>query len=843
MDNLKHSKKESPLKLLKQLAKIIAKATKECRKSLENAQNQEITDNQTKLLCEKIQIMINSHESSKISIEDFIQAIPCSLFLLRLIKKDSFPTISLSEIFTPFLNVQDPFPNIQDLNLKPIIEILQSYDIESLISQYYATGAELDIVTYFYQEFLQYYNKEQKNQKGIFHTPTSIVSFIIRGINYLLINEFNLKCGLSDAHVQILDPAMGTGTFLEYVLRFLFCKSTHHSPLPSYSLGRNHHISDHLLDRLLGFEVLLTPYILAQQKLQRLLHEIGFPSSFEPHFRLFLDNSLSSPMIFDEMKNTLISNASPHILVILGNPPYSRSSKNTTPFIERLMESYKRDVRQEKNIQPLSDDYIKFLRLSQELVERNGCGIIGMITNHTYLSGIIHRGLRKELMRVFDKIYVVDLHGSKIIDENIAESTRDENIFGIKQGSCIIFLVKRPQKSSLQLFLYDLFGTKTHKFQWLRSNSISTIPWTKIKDLSPGEPFKAQCNLIGLAEYKNFLNLTDIFKFYNVGGKPGDDRLLVSLSQDTLRQNLEDFIEHRKQTPKTRNLTEAKRKFLRIISEYKFDASRIEPYNYRPFDIRWTYYDPQIWTRPVQKLKHQCKNNLLLLCSRIVKDRQFAHVFIADLFTDVIFLSNTSSVNCYVFPLYWYELDGKQNWNLSSSYLKFLQDMGIDIQNMGSTLPLAYIYAILNSHKYRIRYSPYLKRTFPSIPLIRDKEVFRRIVLLGEKLSTLHLQTENLKSSTSIESNVLNGDIIRNGFPKFTTNRVYISPQKWFEDVEEDVWNHRIGKYKVCKKWLNDRRNQPLTDLDVHKYTTMLEILKQTLQIIQQIDEVLSFPP
>jgi predicted helicase len=129
-------------------------------------------------------------------------------------------------------------------------------------------------------------------------------------------------------------------------------------------------------------------------------------------------------------------------MVVLGNPPYSVSSANKGKHIERLMQRYKEAVRDERNIQPLSDDYIKFIRFAHDRIERTGYGIVGMITNHSYLSGLIHRGMREELLKSFDEIYILNLHGNALMGEKAPDGGKDENVFDIRQGVAISLMVK-----------------------------------------------------------------------------------------------------------------------------------------------------------------------------------------------------------------------------------------------------------------------------------------------------------------------------------------------------------------------------------------------------------------
>lgn len=131
-------------------------------------------------------------------------------------------------------------------------------------------------------------------------------------------------------------------------------------------------------------------------------------------------------------------------MVMIGNPPYSVSSNNSGTWITDLMNDYKKDLN-ERNIQPLSDDYIKFIRLGQYYVQKNGSGILAYISNNSFIDGLIHRQMRKSLLETFDKIYILDLHGNTRKKETCKDGSKDENVFDIMQGVSINIFVKVPK--------------------------------------------------------------------------------------------------------------------------------------------------------------------------------------------------------------------------------------------------------------------------------------------------------------------------------------------------------------------------------------------------------------
>ena len=284
-----------------------------------------------------------------------------------------------------------------------------------------------------------------RKARGVWYTPEPVVKFIVRAVDDILKTEFNLKDGLADTtktkiktkvftkatsdqrskikeelvenevhKVQILDPATGTGTFLAEVVKEIYAKFEGQQGIWS------NYVENHLIPRLNGFELLMASYAMAHLKLDLLTTETGFKPTKEQRFRIYLTNSLEEhhPDTGTLLTNWLSTEANEanHIkrdtpvMVVIGNPPYNINSFNKGTWVENLLEDYKKGL-EEQNYNALSDDYVKFLRYSQFLIDKNENGIIAMITNNSFINGITQRVMRKSLLDSFDKIYIYDLHG------------------------------------------------------------------------------------------------------------------------------------------------------------------------------------------------------------------------------------------------------------------------------------------------------------------------------------------------------------------------------------------------------------------------------------------------
>ena len=675
--------------------------------------------------------------------------------------------------------------------------------------------------------------------------------------------------------VTILDPATGTATFLVEVievihnhLRAKFDKSglaalppiiNHKSSITTFPTYWNAYVPQHLLPRLHGYELMMAPYAIAHMKIGLKLTETGYLFRSDERARIYLTNALetSKPAI-EQKKIEELSEALAHeakavnnvkrkqrFTIVIGNPPYSRASSNKGSYIEDLVSVYKRAVRDERNIQPLSDDYIKFIRLSEVTLNQAGTGVFGMVTNNTFLSGRIHRGMRGCLAESFSLCRLVNLHGSGKVDFLGIERRSDENVFDILQGVAISILAKSPRSSGN--YYLDLVGERERKYSVLSTGNIEGFA-----QLEPQLPYLLWIprSQSGMAEYSCFLSLDGLFDFYSVSGKPGDDALLISFSRDDVLPKLREFRRSLSKTSPSK-LTEAGRNLAAREATKPFRTERIIPYAYRPFDTRFTYYDPKVWTRAVEPLKQCVDGSPILLTTKIVKDSQFAHAFVSRLFADVIFLSNTSSVNCYSFPatiptermrLGLRGNAGIENFDTS----QVSEHLG---ETASYTESLNYTYAVLYSPNYRNEYIELLQYDFPRIPLPSSIELFRNLAQLGGELVALHL-LESPKVEKPITKFIgpASPEVDRVGWSDDT---VWIDappakkgqPQEpgatGFRGVPEAVWNFHIGGYQVCRKWLKDRKGRTLSPDDIAHYQKIVVALSETIRLMAEIDEVI----
>ncbi len=744
-----------------------------------------------------------------------------------------------------------------DTRLKFIVdelcEVFSHANIEELMKEYSKvdlwgkTHRAPDPVIHFYEDFLNEYDPILRKKMGAYYTPLPVVQFIVNSVDYLLKNEFGLTAGLADTSktkndvhkVQVLDPACGTGTFISSVIRNIYIwlrDSGQKGRWPAYV----HH---DLLPRLYGFELMMTPYTIAHLKLGIAFRQTGF-WDFHRRLGIYLTNSLEesnrqqqdlfafglTESIAEESKEaSKIKNEKP-IMVVIGNPPYSVSSSNKGGWIQNLIKDYKKDLNERKI--NLDDDYIKFIRFSEHFIEKNKSGIVAMITNNSFIDGITHRQMRKHLLETFDDIYILDLHGNSKKKETAPDGGKDENVFNIQQGVAIsIFIRKNIEKQGLgKVHHSELFGERESKFQALDENNISNIKWKKL-DYSEPYYFFVPKDFRLEEVYKKGFKIDELFNIFSVGIGTKVDSISIDFDKDKLKNRVMDILnsKYKKELLISKfelesNTTWEYERALKAI----FEEDRLVEYDYRPFDKRYIFYDHNFLSRSRRDVMDNFfnKNNYGLELGRT----SFI-AFISDGLSDEHFGGPKS----YKFPLYICTEDGTRTSNIKKEIVDEIEKV------VGKISPediFDYIYTVLYSPSYREKYYEFLKIDFPRIPYPKDKKSFRKLVVFGTELRSLHL-LESQKIDQFITtypvggSNIVEKIVYKNG-------NVYINESQYFGNVPKVVWNFYIGGYQPTQKWLKDRKGRELTNENIEHYQKIIVALEETGKIMKEIDKLLN---
>ncbi len=689
-----------------------------------------------------------------------------------------------------------------------------------------------DPYVYFYEGFLKAYDKDMRKSRGVYYTPPPVVNFIVRAVHDILKNTFGIQPGLADRkRVTVLDFATGTGTFLLEVMQQI---------LDETSEGvRDQVIREHALKNLYGFEYLIAPYTIAHLKLSQFLHERGYAMQPKERLQIYLTNTLEPiepqpnfflPALSNEVKLAQ-EVKDKKILVITGNPPYSGHSLNKGKWITGLIDSYKQvDGRPlgEKNPKWLQDDYVKFIRFAQWKMEQVEAGVVGIITNHSFLDNPTFRGMRQSLMQTYNRIYVLDLHGNSKKKETTPDGGKDENVFDIEQGVCISLLVRQPGLEK-KVYHADLWGRRQEKYRACLEMEFDTASWDEIQPQSPFYLFIPQDESLR-AEYEKGWKITDIFPLNSVGIVTADDQILIGLNEADLR-------------------TKIRSKFNEYDNAFK------ETILYRPFDFLNIYYDPNKLERARENtMQHmlQKEKNIGLITTRLTKD---AWSILAT--ENIIGHKAVSRYDIgYLFPLYRYNAAENKNPNQNQNNHLFVKELQAQYNERRENFApkfrafmdlkyghhyepeaiLGYIYAVLHSPTYRRRYAEFLKIDFPRIPFVDDRQLFEKLSGLGWALVQAHLLKE-VPAQPQVEI-TKGSDLVEKPTYNAREQRVYINLQQYFAPVPEDVWNFHIGGYQVLNKYLKSRQGRELSLDEIENIINVVKVLRFTIDQMREIDAI-----
>ncbi|KPQ00279.1 MAG: putative helicase [Bacteroidetes bacterium HLUCCA01] len=788
-------------------------------------------------------------------------------------------------------------PDIDD-RIKWIVDsltdIFLACNVEEILKNYGKSTKMEDPIIHFYETFLSEYDPKLRKARGVWYTPAPVVNFIVRAVDDILKTEFDLPQGLADTSktkikvdvqgkkveqevhkVQILDPATGTGTFLAEVVKHI------HKKFQGQQGIWSNYVETHLLPRLNGFELLMASYAMAHLKLDLLLTETGYKPTTNQRFRVYLTNSLEehhqdTGTLFANWLSTEANEAN-HIkrdtpvMCVIGNPPYSGESANKGEWIMKLMEDYKKEPGgkeklKEQNSKFINDDYVKFLRYGQHFIEKNGSGVLAYINPHGFLDNPTFRGMRWHLLKTYDKIYTIDLHGNAKKKETASDGSADVNVFDIEQGVSINFFIKTGKKKPNDLgivYHFDLYGKRELKYDFLTENSLKSTPYNEVELTAP-DYFLMPKDFEDKNEYDKGFQLTDLFIESSLGVLSKNDSVTIEFEKSSLNRIIENF----------RNLEENElRKFYNLKSDSRdwvlskakedltenFNDNNFKMITYRPFDNRWTYFTGKpkgffaySQNRIMKNLRDG--NNFAIISGRqgqAVGSMQWNLSFITNTISDQnIYYRGGGSV----FPLYIYpETNGQQTIgdttertpNLKSEIVKclavkigliFTIEKDIKVNTFAPIDILDYIYAVLHSRNYRETYNEFLKIDFPKIPYPKKADTFWQLVKLGGEIRKIHL----LESSV-VENYITQYPIDGNNFvgkTKYENGKVYINETQYFDNVPQVAWEFYIGGYQPAQKWLKDRKDRKLEFDDILHYQKIIVALSETDRLMKEIDKI-----
>jgi len=380
--------------------------------------------------------------------------------------------------------------------------------------------------------------------------------------------------------VQILDPATGTGTFIIEAIYLIYNTlhtkwSSERKTQPEIDRLWTDYVQKHLLTRIWGFELMMAPYAIAHMKISlKLTATRCYMSEITARAQIYLTNTLEEPKDFPlietvmpalaheaEAANRVKRNAP--ITVVLGNPPYSGHSENTGDWIMDLLRGHDTVTNEEtgnyfevdgqslneRNPKWLNDDYVKFIRYSQRLSERVGTGILSFISNNGYLDNPTFRGMRQNLTQTYNRIYLLDLHGSAKKKEKHPDGSKDENVFDIELGVGIGVFARTPNTEAVHISHAHLFGLREvpdksignpGKYKWLSNNRIGTTEWRDVDLRRPFYLFIPQDSIL-FEEFQYGWKITEMMPTNVLGFQTHRDHFAIDFDKAELKKRIENL--------------------------------------------------------------------------------------------------------------------------------------------------------------------------------------------------------------------------------------------------------------------------------------------------------------
>jgi hypothetical protein len=792
-----------------------------------------------------------------------------------------------------------------------LVHLMRASDPHSLFEDFGKFTARNDPFVHFYEDFLAAYNPKKRKSRGVWYTPEPVVDFIVRAVDEVLKAEFGLANGLADTSkvtvdwdtgqddprtgkprtirkdvhkVQILDPATGTGTFLAKAVQLISDRVKTRAP------GKwSAYVEEDLLPRMHGFELLMASYAMCHMKLDMMLTETGYkPSAKPPRLSVWLTNALEpaerevkdlffQPLAEEARGASEVKRQTP-IMCVIGNPPYSGISQNMGDWITRLIEDYKyiegKHFGERKHW--LQDDYVKFIRLAEHTIEQNPSGgVLGFITNHGYLDNPTFRGMRWHLLKTFDKIWVLNLHGNSKKGEVSPDGTADVNVFDIQQGVAIIIgtrSVAELLSKNARVFYRDYFGSRSSKNGALWNARLTKGVWTEVSPAAPYymlEPVDHQL----VDQYEQGFSLSSIFREKTVGFVTAKDAVNMSFSADEAREKIAYL--------KQESDADIRKRFSLAPTDardWKVETAKLDAFEnasndkftralYRPFDIRFTCYTGKsrgLYASPQLRVMKNLLSvdNVAITASSINRQKSLGYYFLTCYITD-FHVHDSIGDSTSVFLLYTYPdqlaaqvdafLNRERSLNLDAKlYESICKTAGIDPTDQagpnddfraatGESRPsevkvFDYIYGMLHSPTYRETFAEFLKIDFPRIPYPSSPEVFRHVSEKGEQLRRLHLMEPASIGETPYPFHGEGDDMVGRSYPKLEKGKVYVNKDQYFADVPEIAWGFYIGGYQPAQKWLKDRRGRSLSWDDIGHYQKIIKILLESDRIMSEID-------
>jgi hypothetical protein len=768
----------------------------------------------------------------------------------------------------PLLIPGNPLPSEISWVLDDGLHLLAATADAVIQSIGHPAGDSPDPILYFYEHFLAAYDHAERIRRGVYYTPRPLVDYLVNAVDDTLKNVFGKAAGLADEGVSLLDPAVGTGTFplaaaqraMENVQKYLGMGATRQV------------LEERVLPNFSGLELLPAPYTIAHVKFALFARDqhVRFR---DKRARIYLTNTLGDPLakatiggmlslfvggLIDEARAAEHLKHDERILVVIGNPPYSATSHNKQPEIERLFAEWKQvggkpidDARI-----ALNDDYLKFMRwavwklFEQETSPRHG--ILAFVTNHAFINGRIHRGVRRALLDRFDDIYVFNLQGNR---RNAVKAVPDQNVFPpVKQGIAMTVYVRAStvQPPAGRVHYREMRGSRAEKYQAAASTRLTDPGWESV---TPTAPFYSFAPSDGDERYDTWPSVPTIFPIGVSGVQTQRDATISDFAQDELSERIGALIDparpaqevvQRYGVPENSqwHLAERRNRFA------PFDPDRFVHWLYRLFDERILYWDPAMMGRARESVMRHLlpqpygfggQHRLALVVERAGAKKVDA---IATMSRGIA-CAHATSQWCHVYPLRlapepqdggWLPVE-QADWreNLDPVLHQRLADRygPVSVEQIAY-----YVFGVLSAPAYREQFAAGLAMDHPRVPFPANRSSFDAMGELGERLGRAHL----LEAQPPKDGVRFSGDgsgVLEEVRYDAEGASVWINRDQRFAPVTPEEWDWGLG-FRPLEHFLDDRRGRRLDMEQIQMFCRAAFAVRESLNLAAPLDEALA---
>lgn len=734
----------------------------------------------------------------------------------------------------------------------------------------FANAFDGDAIQYFYEPFLAQFDEELRNALGIWYTPAEIAAYQVARADYHVRADLGKPLGLADESVYLLDPAVGTGTYLIAAVDHLFAFHTKNGEPPQVAADRALQAA---LTRFVGFEILPAAFIICHLHLSRHLQHLGAVLPRDRRLRVYLTNSLTGwndddapegltlfPELETELKDAASAKHTDPVLVVLGNPPWQGYSSAETAeekaLVQPWVESLGRDWGLRKH--RLNDLYVRFWRIAvKRIAEITGVGVVSYITNRKWLGGRSYPAMRHSLTQSFADIWVDDLHG----DVHDRSHPGDQSIFttkiadGIQVGTAIVTAVRTsaPVKSAT-LHRCSYRGSAIAKRNALSKRAQAA---DMSSGYSPFTPTRATRYRFTDDSGGDFPALDEYLTFFLSGVQPVGEAVI---SRDTteLEQRMRDYFDPAQDWSDliakhplfavTRARYDGPTVRKKLLRTSKYESTRITRYLFRPFDTRALYWEPD------EKLLNEARRELIPYWLHpsttpqvsIVAPQTRRRVGASRLYaTHAVGGFNAIDPDARVFPLYGptsmntggagqsvidasLSATGSSPTTVSIEWIRAAKSI-LSCRDTEAAEAVFYALIAVSHSGDWIETQAIESDSFPTIPIPGDAAHLRAAADIGKALVALldpdtpvdgvttgqirpHLRDLGLPDPVTGDQRITSGRKGASAGRRRGIDVYWDSSHAW-RNIPDHVWGYAIGGFQVLPKWLSYRMD-PITQKD-----------------------------